>query len=51
MPPLAVPLLYAILDPAQMTSRDAAKVLHDLFGGRCEIPATSGQSAPAKRFS
>jgi thiamine-phosphate pyrophosphorylase len=33
MPPLAIPRLYAILDPEQIMDRDADKVLHDLLAG------------------
>lgn len=33
MPPLALPRLYAILDPEQIMDRDADKVLHDLLAG------------------
>ena len=33
MPPLAIPRLYAILDPEQIMDRDADRVLHDLLAG------------------
>ena len=33
MPPLSIPPLYTILDPEQMTGRDAANVLHELLAG------------------
>jgi thiamine-phosphate pyrophosphorylase len=33
MPPRDIPPLYAILDPGQITARDAESVLHDLLEG------------------
>ena len=50
MPPLAIPPLYAILDPEQMTSRDAAKVLHDLLAGGAKFLQLRVKALPPSDF-
>jgi thiamine-phosphate pyrophosphorylase len=50
MPPLDIPPLYAILDPEQMTSRDAAKVLHDLLAGGAKFLQLRVKALPPSDF-
>jgi thiamine-phosphate pyrophosphorylase len=50
MPPLALPPLYAILDPEQTKGRAAEKVLHDLLDGGAKFLQLRVKSLPARDF-
>ncbi len=50
MPPLAIPPLYAIFDPEQITSRDAAKVVHDLLAGGAKFLQLRVKALPPSDF-
>ena len=50
MKPLAMPPLYAILDPEQMGGRDAAQVLHDLLAGGAKLLQLRVKSLPSRDF-
>lgn len=50
MPPLAIPPLYAILDPQQIMDRDATKVLHDLLAGDAKFLQLRVKALPPSDF-